>query len=74
VSSFGEVTLNEVWAMLNACAHGWTRKEYTHFWCVMYGGKTFPNLPKRSEVQVGHVKKMARHLGILDCAKDKLDI
>lgn len=60
--------------MLDACAPGWTRKEYTHFWCVMYGNQTFPNLPKRTEVQVGHVKKMARHLGILACAKKSLSI
>ena len=69
MSSFGQVELREVWEMLGTCAEGWTKKEYTHFWCVMYNGRTHPSLLKRVEIQIGHVKKMARHLGILDCAK-----
>jgi hypothetical protein len=74
MSSFGQVKLSEVWDMLNQCAAGWKKKEYTHFWCVMYNGKTYTSLPKRSETQIGHVKKLARHLGILDCAKKRLNL
>jgi hypothetical protein len=72
--------LKDLWAMLDACAPGHTRKERDHNWLVRYDGKEYPRLPKgphgRREnppIQVGHVKNMARHLGILECAKQRLE-
>jgi hypothetical protein len=80
LSSHGTVSLKEIWAMLDACAPGHTRKERDHNWCIRFGTKSYPSLPKgphgRREnpaIQVGHVKNMARHLGILDCAKQRLE-
>jgi len=29
----------------------------------------YPNFPKHDQIEVGHIAKMARHFGILDCAK-----
>jgi hypothetical protein len=74
MSSFGQVEDRLVWDMLNACAPGHTIKEYTHTYCVMYNGKTYPRLPKKRQIDVGHIKKMCRHPGILDCAKKHLGI
>lgn len=65
--------------MLEECAPGYSKKSTNHSWQVSYNGYTYPTLPlgghgKRHNpgIQVGHVKKMARFLGILECARDQL--
>lgn len=64
--------------MLDQCAPGHTRTETDHHFCVRFNGKVFPTLPKGQHgksnpgIQKGVLKKMARHLGILDCAKRSL--
>jgi hypothetical protein len=66
--------------MLEACAKGFTRKERTHNWVVMWKGRTFPTLPLgphgsrvNPDIQIGKVKQMVRHLGIdQDCANGHL--
>jgi len=55
--------------MLDECAAGYKIELKTHNYFVYYNGLTYPTLPKYSEVEAGHVKKMARSLGIYDCAK-----
>lgn len=45
-----------------------------HFYCIRFNNLTYPSFPKKKQVDVGHVKKMARHIGVLDCAKKKLSI
>lgn len=79
--SSGRVPLSQVWSMLDTCAPGWKSKKTDHHWRVMANGKTFPQLPlgehgarKDSEVQVGVLRKMARHFGILDCAKQSIQL
>jgi len=79
MSSFGTVPLNDIWAMLDHCAPGHTRKQRQHNWAITWKGKTYPRLPlgphgKRQNpgIQVGHVKNMARFFGILECAKGQL--
>ena len=74
MSSFGQVPIEDVWKMLGQCAKGHTVQETTHFYCVRYNGKTYPSLPKKRQIDKGHVKKMARHFEILDCAKKDLEI
>ena len=76
MGSGGVVDLDEVWRMLEHCAPGFRRSESMHYWCVTFGDKTYPTLPlgphgrrHNPSVQTGHVRKMARHLGILSCAK-----
>ena len=81
MGSTGTVTLREIWDMLEVCAPGHTREPKTHNWRMTFGTKVFPTLPVgehgarksgSTEIQVGVVKKMARELGILECAKNNL--
>ena len=65
--------------MLQHCAPGYTAKATDHFWCVrLPNGRTYPSLPKgehgkkNPEIQVGHIKKMCRHLDILACAQAQI--
>ncbi len=64
--------------MLRACADGFERDLKTHHWWVTYKGVTFCALPigergaNRPEVFIGKVRSMARHLGIMDCAKKQI--
>ncbi|MEW5743169.1 MAG: hypothetical protein AB1938_29915 [Myxococcota bacterium] len=81
MSSFGTVGLKRIWDMLEHCAPGFEKKKTTHNWRVTWNGNCFPSLPlgphgKRdnAEIQVGHIKKMARTLGIYDCALAFLDL
>jgi len=75
MSSFGQVPLRDVWEMLKKCAPGHTVIARTHNYCIYYGDKTYPTLPKKhQQVDSGQIKKMARHLGILDCARQALSI
>ena len=73
--SFGQVRLDDVFEMLAECLPDFTYRERTHHICVWGGGRCYPALPKgahkraKREIQAGHVKKMARHFGILECAK-----
>jgi len=61
--------------MLDACASGWKKAEKTHNFIVTFGGKTYPGLPKKhSSVEIGHIRHMARLLGILDCAKTQIEL
>ncbi len=66
--------------MLDECAPGHTRKQREHNWLITYQGHSFPGLPlgphgarKNVSIQVGHVKRMVRILGIEECAKKKLE-
>jgi len=72
MSSFGQVPLDDIWRMLRVCAPGHTVTEYTHSYCIRYKDNTYPTLPKKRQVDRGHVKKMARHLVISECAAKEL--
>jgi hypothetical protein len=81
MGSFGTVTIREIWAMLAHCAPGFTYKRTDHHYRVCFGESVYPALPlgahgrgENAEIQKGHVKKMARSLGILDCAKAALSL
>ena len=71
----GQTSLDAVFAMLDKCAPGHQRNQGTHFWTVMYRGRTFPNLPKgghdsKGEIQIPKVEKLVRHLEIdKECAR-----
>lgn len=78
--SSGTIPLNDIWAMLDACAPGYTKRQRQHNWLVMYNGKTFPRLPlgphgarANPSIQIGHVRQMVRTLGIEECAKQHLE-
>lgn len=72
MSSFGQISHKKVWEMLKECLPDHKVKEYTHFFCIMGNGQTYHSLPKKSQIDKGHIKKMARHLGISDCAANHL--
>lgn len=64
--------------MLERCAPGATLKPTDHHISIVFNGRMYRRLPlgahgrKNPEIQVGHIKKMARHLEILDCAMEQL--
>jgi len=79
VGSSGTVALADVWAMLEHCAPGYWKKSTDHHWRIGFDERLYPSLPlgahgtrKNPEIQIGHVRKMARFLGILECAKQQL--
>jgi hypothetical protein len=55
--------------MLEHCAPGHDVHLKTHFRVIRHNQLTYPTFPKHDEVEEGHVRKMARALGILDCAR-----
>lgn len=71
----GEVKIKLVWAMLEACADGYRATETKHHYCVRWNEKTYPTFPKGAHgqsnpgIEIGQVRKLARHLEISDCAK-----
>ncbi len=65
--------------MLDSCAAGYTRRQTNHHWVIRYQGKVYPGFPlgehgKRTNVniQIGHVRHVARLFEIDDCAKRHL--
>jgi hypothetical protein len=62
--------MKDVWDMLEECAPGYSREPKPHNWCVRYGDKVYPSLTKNHpSVPAGEVRKLARELGIVKCAK-----
>lgn len=80
MSSFGQIPLKDVWSMLHECAPGHTRHLHTHHYSIRYQGKTYPAFPKGAHgksdppIETGHIRRMARFLGIYDCARRVLGI
>ena len=84
MGSSGVVTLEQIIAMLEACAPGYEREEKEHHHWVRYNGRVYWRLPKgahrhrgarsgRAEIEIGHVRKMVRFLDIdSDCAAQHL--
>lgn len=77
MSSFGQVPIKDIWAMLDRCAPGHTRKLREHNYVVYFGKESFPNLPvgkhgkrENPSIQVGHVRQMVRQLNLeVECVK-----
>jgi len=63
------VAFKDIVKMLEKCAPGHSLRLANHSRVIKFGNKSYPSLPKFDNIELGHVKKMARHLGILDCAK-----
>ena len=60
----------DVERMLKSCADGYSIRLATHSRVVKYNGLVYPSLPKHDNLELGHIRKMVRHLGIdKDCAK-----
>jgi len=55
--------------MLESCAPGHSIRLATHSRVVTYNGKVYRALPKYDNIELGHIRKMVRHLGIdRECA------
>ncbi len=63
------VSMTAIRAMLEECAPGYSMELKTHNWFVYFNGLTYPSLPKYDEIEEFHVRKMARILQIVACAK-----
>jgi hypothetical protein len=63
------VALEDVLKMLDKCAPGYTIRLANHSRVVTFSNRVYPSLPKFEKLEVGHIRKMARHFGILACAK-----
>lgn len=71
------VRLSTVWAMLQDCAKGYTRRTTDHHHRIEYNGRIYPTLPlgkhgrrHDEEIEAAHVRKLVRFLQLgADCAK-----
>jgi hypothetical protein len=56
--------------MLDNCAAGYDIRRTTHGRLITFNNKAFRDLPKYDDIEIGHIRKMVRHLGIdKDCAR-----
>lgn len=74
-------SLRDVRKLLDECAPGHMFNEAEHYYRVAYRGKIYATLPKGShsdrgrragsaEIELGHIRKMLRFLGIdFECAR-----
>jgi hypothetical protein len=81
MTSSGRVRLGAIFEMLDKCASGYSVRELTHQWRVTFNGKPFfLQLGKRArksvnrrEIEIGHIRKMVRHLELdPDCVEKHL--
>lgn len=57
-------SLEDILKLLKACAAGHDIRPTTHYFRVKYKGLVFPDLPTYQNVEIGHIRKMVRALGI----------
>ncbi len=79
MASRGTVRSGLVWAMLDECAPGHTKRPTKHNMWIMYNGKTHHRFPlgghgkrqggNRYSVEFGHVRQLVRLFEIEECAK-----
>jgi hypothetical protein len=61
---------SDIKRMLESCAPGHSIRLATHSRVIHYNGLVFPSLPKFDNIELGHIRKMVRHLGIdRECAE-----
>jgi hypothetical protein len=65
----------DVSRMLEECAAGFTIRLATHSRVITYDSRVYRSLPKFDKIELGHIRKMIRHLRIdLDCARRHLPV
>lgn len=70
-----QVRQRDVFRMLDKCAPGYTARQGNHsVWIVQYNGKTWRALPDKAYIDKGWVRSLARHFGIMECAREHLDL
>jgi len=71
-----EIKLNKVKEMMKHCAPGYWSVEKEEYIQFHYNGKAFWNFPrgkhggKNPQIEDGHIRKMARHLGVIECCNE----
>jgi hypothetical protein len=64
------VAYTDVERMLRECAKGFTVRLANHSRVVTYNKKVYRTLPKFDKIEIGHIRKMVRHLEInKDCVE-----
>jgi len=62
------VAFKDIVKMLEKCAPGHTIRLANHSRVIKYNNTSYPSFPKFDNIELGHIRKMARHIGILNCA------
>jgi hypothetical protein len=76
----GQLQLKAIWAMLDDCAPGYTKRLHTHKYSVKWQGRLYRALPKGEHgsanppIERGQVLRMVKFFGIVDCARKHFDI
>jgi hypothetical protein len=80
VSTLGPIPWKSIKKMLDGCAPGWRYVDKKHKRWVYFGAGEPFKLPlgphgkrQHHDLQVGHVRALARHFDIIDCAKQHLE-
>jgi hypothetical protein len=68
------VAFADVKRMLDGCAPGHTVRLATHSRVVTYNNLVYRTLPKFDKIEIGHIRKMVRHLGINHQCADKHNV
>lgn len=74
MGGYSRFKLKAVWRMLDECVPGHRRVETNHHYRIDYNGKRYPTLPKgehgtkNPEIELGHIRRLARFFEILECA------
>jgi hypothetical protein len=75
----GPVPLKEVWAMLDACAPGHTRRLRTHNYSIQWNNKTYRGFPKGEHgnsnppIDRSHIRKVVKFFTLNKCASSYFD-
>ncbi len=80
MSTRGQIPWKQIQKMLGKCTDGWRFVDKTHKrWVYVDGHPGSFKLPmgahgsRNPEIEIGHVRGMARHFEITDCAKQQLE-
>ena len=75
------VRLKEIWRMLDTCAPNYTKRATDHNWRICWNRMVYPAFPlgphgarENPEIQLHHVSKLARFLGITECAETQIPL
>jgi len=66
------ISFRDIEKMLDICAPGWSFHVSKHSRVIKYNGMVYRNFPKQDYIELGHIRSMCRHIGILDCAKKQI--
>jgi hypothetical protein len=75
----GPILLNDVWAMLDDCAVGHTRRLHTHNYSIKWNGRLY-RPPKGAhgranpQIERSHVRRLVKYFSLQDCARAHLQI